>query len=305
MYIFTQNYLLRLRIEKIYFFFLQIFVKVTALFLLFPKQKEEFLSYQALIDLNRESTLAGKSTIKAYQDQQQKWYKRISEFIPKEGTYRVLEVGCGTGWIAHLFNQNKQSIYANDIALNLYPEVNSSAINLALGDAGRLPYCNNAFDLVYSINSFEHFEHPEFILDEMIRVIRPGGLIFIAFNPLYYSPWGLHAARRLGMAYPQLLFSKSTIQKYLDENRESLTKTYDNPAMNKTIGPFVNEYSVDQYRGIFRERKSQVKAIGYVETLSFDGLRMIWKYPGLIKTKTPSTDDLFVSGIKFIGQKKW
>ncbi|HWQ04468.1 MAG TPA: class I SAM-dependent methyltransferase [Longilinea sp.] len=295
--------MLRLRFEKLYFSILRIFVKLTSLFTFFPIQQKEYLSYQELISLNRKSNPSPKSTVKAYKEQQEKWHKRISQLTPKNESHRILEVGCGTGWIAHLFSQNQQSIYANDIVLNLYPEVDRSGIKLALGDAGRLPYCNNAFDLVYSINSFEHFEHPESILDEMIRVLRPGGVIFIAFNPLYYSPWGLHAARRLGMAYPQLLFSKETIQKYLDENRESLTKTYDNPAMNKTIGPFVNEFSIEQYRSIFTERNGQLMALGNVETLSFDGVRMIMKYPGLIKSKVPSIDNLFVSGIKYIGQK--
>jgi ubiquinone/menaquinone biosynthesis C-methylase UbiE len=299
-----QNYRFRLKLEKIYFFLLRIIVRAASIFLVLSKKREAYLSYEELINLNRASTPAKKSTVAAYQEQQQKWQKRISELAPNNGSFRILDVGCGPGWIAHLFSQNQPLIFANDIALNLYPEVNGSTIKFALGDAGCLPYRNQAFDLVYSINSFEHFLHPELILDEMIRVVRPGGFIFIAFNPLYYSPWGLHAARRLGMAYPQLLFSKDTIQKYLDENREILTKTYDNPAMNKTIGPFVNEFSVEQYRSIFRERNGQLKTIGYVETITFDGLFMIWKYPGLIKTKTPSSDDLFVSGIKFIGQRK-
>jgi ubiquinone/menaquinone biosynthesis C-methylase UbiE len=303
MHKYWENYLQRLWLEKIYFSILKLLVKLMFILLFFPKQQKEFLSYNELLNLNRESTPEPKSTIEAYQKQQKKWHSRISGLANKNLAPRILEVGCGAGWIAHLFSQDQQSIYTNDIALNLYPEVNSSAIKLSIGDGGCLPYCNNAFDLIYSINSFEHFNQPELILDEMIRVVRPGGIIFIAFNPLYYSPWGLHAARRLGMPYPQLLFSKATIQKYLDENRNWLTQTYDNPAMNKSIGPFVNEFSVEQYRGIFREKYGQLKTLAYIETLSFDGLRMISKYPGLIKTKVPSVDNLFVSGIKYIGQK--
>ena len=51
---------------------------------------------------------------------------------------------------------------------------------------------DNGFDVVISHNSFEHFELPEKILAEMVRITKPGGHILIKFGPPWMNPWGRH-----------------------------------------------------------------------------------------------------------------
>ncbi len=118
-----------------------------------------------------------------------------------------------------------------------------------------MPYDESSFDLIFSINSFEHFEQPALALNEIIRVLQPDGLLFLAFSPLYYSPWGLHASRRLGMPYPQLLFSAPTIQQFVEFNKDAIAGTYSDFADRSKIGPYLNGYSLEQYRQIFNSQK--------------------------------------------------
>jgi SAM-dependent methyltransferase len=59
------------------------------------------------------------------------------------------------------------------------------------GDGMRLPVADAAVDVCFSSNVLEHVADPARMLAEMIRVTRPGGLIYLAFTN-WYSPWGGH-----------------------------------------------------------------------------------------------------------------
>jgi SAM-dependent methyltransferase len=60
-----------------------------------------------------------------------------------------------------------------------------------LGDGRRLPFRDRAFDVVYSSNVLEHVDGPWRMADEMVRVTRPGGLVFLSYT-LWWGPWGGH-----------------------------------------------------------------------------------------------------------------
>ena len=217
----------------------------------------------------------------------------------------ILEVGCGNGFAAYSLLKPGRSISAVDIVDIRAEQVKHSLVSFSIGDVcHRLPYDESSFDLIFSINSFEHFEQPALALNEIIRVLQPDGLLFLAFSPLYYSPWGLHASRRLGMPYPQLLFSAPTIQKFVDLNKESIAGTYSDFADRSKIGPYLNGFSLEQYRQILNSQKNQIKTLAKVEAISFDGMKIIYQYPDLIKSRAPSHEDLFVSGIKILARKR-
>ena len=59
------------------------------------------------------------------------------------------------------------------------------------GDGNRLPFPDGAADVAFSSNVLEHVPEPARFLDEMVRVTRPGGIIYVSFTA-WYSPWGGH-----------------------------------------------------------------------------------------------------------------
>ncbi len=63
--------------------------------------------------------------------------------------------------------------------------------NAVVGDATALPLANDAFDLVHTSNVLEHVPDPGELLDEALRITRPGGALFVAFT-VWLSPWGGH-----------------------------------------------------------------------------------------------------------------
>jgi SAM-dependent methyltransferase len=59
------------------------------------------------------------------------------------------------------------------------------------GDGMSLPIFDAAFDVAYSSNVLEHVPDPGTMLKEMVRVVCPGGVVFVTFTN-WLSPWGGH-----------------------------------------------------------------------------------------------------------------
>ena len=301
----STTYLLRLWAESFVFRLSHLILLPARIRLLIARPSDTWLSYEDLTLLNdqhkREENLSSQKEIL----QQQKWARRVAQIADIFQAQNILEVGCGNGMAAFHLVDPRREIYATDLADHLYPQVKDSPVIFSTGDVCQeLPYESDSFDLVFSINSFEHFYSPETALDEMLRVLRPDGFLFLAFSPLYYSPWGVHASRRLRFPYPQLLFSPYTIHQFVEQNKAALANTYSDFADRNKIGPDLNAYSLDQYRQIFKAQRSRLKDLAYVEVVSLEGLHLIHRYPGIIKTKIPSAQLLFVSGIKLLARKR-
>jgi uncharacterized protein YbaR (Trm112 family) len=71
-----------------------------------------------------------------------------------------------------------------------------------IGDVTSLPLASDAFDVVVSLNLLEHVDDPVRATSEMLRVLRPGGLVFIhtAFlQPLHADPFHFYNATEQGV----------------------------------------------------------------------------------------------------------
>ena len=60
-----------------------------------------------------------------------------------------------------------------------------------LADGYWLPVRDGGADVTFSSNVLEHVRDPMGLIEEMIRVTRPGGLVYLSYCN-WYSPWGGH-----------------------------------------------------------------------------------------------------------------
>jgi 2-polyprenyl-3-methyl-5-hydroxy-6-metoxy-1,4-benzoquinol methylase len=60
-----------------------------------------------------------------------------------------------------------------------------------IADGARLPLPSERVDIVHCSNVLEHTPVPFEMLDELVRIVRPGGIAFISFTN-WLSPWGGH-----------------------------------------------------------------------------------------------------------------
>lgn len=111
---------------------------------------------------------------------------------------RVLEVGCGTGFMASLAAKKSAEVVGVDSDSNriekaraLYRDTQKNLI-LKVADANRLPFPDDSFDLSYSRFVLMHVRDPILAIREMARVTRPGGCLVIhegIHNALWLRPY--------------------------------------------------------------------------------------------------------------------
>jgi SAM-dependent methyltransferase len=95
---------------------------------------------------------------------------------------RVLDVGCGTGRYFLFFAQLGAAYRVGvDVGSNLLAACHhrNPGVGLAKASAVSLPFADESFDVVMSMGVIEHFPDPAPMLDELVRVIRPGGQLIL------------------------------------------------------------------------------------------------------------------------------
>jgi ubiquinone/menaquinone biosynthesis C-methylase UbiE len=97
---------------------------------------------------------------------------------------RVLDVGCGTGFATEGLLQQTENLHALDQSkhqlANAYEKFGKRGpVRFYRGDAERLPFADDAFDVVWSSGSIEYWPNPVTALEELRRVARPGGQVLV------------------------------------------------------------------------------------------------------------------------------
>ena len=100
----------------------------------------------------------------------------------EEGT-RVLDVGCGSGWFAKECAEAGSTVWATDLsrkgvgaARDRYP----TAGLFQVGDIYRLAFVDCSFDIVLLSEVLEHLENMDGAVQEVVRVLRPGGQLLVS-----------------------------------------------------------------------------------------------------------------------------
>ena len=115
---------------------------------------------------------------------------QIRQFTGLSGA-RVLDVGGGPGYFADAFAGAGAwyvPVEYDHGELSARGDVSRRSV---MADGARLPFADGSFDVVYSSNVLEHVPDRAAMVREMVRVARPGGLVFAAYT-VWFGPWGGH-----------------------------------------------------------------------------------------------------------------
>jgi SAM-dependent methyltransferase len=132
-------------------------------------------------------------------------YRAIVCRIKAELPRRILDWGCGYGQVSDLLWRAGLNVTPFDYrpdgeegvwALERYPHLRAHVSR----DPRRLPFADRAFDAVLSCGVLEHVADPDASLEEIRRVLEPGGVLYVYKLPNRASY--LEAiARRAGLYY--------------------------------------------------------------------------------------------------------
>lgn len=122
-------------------------------------------------------------------------YRRMYELIrPAVAGKNVLELACGTGLISKNIVSAAAGVEACDSSLEMIAEAKkncrSARLHFSVQDMNALPYTSGSFDVVIAANVLHIIGEPEKALNEISRVLAPGGLLI--------APTFTHAEMGLG-----------------------------------------------------------------------------------------------------------
>ena len=139
---------------------------------------------------------------------------------------RVLEVGCGYGQLMELVIDGKPEI-EELVGIN-YPDIPVQRVAdngpVMVMDATKMSFDDASFDLVYSLATFEHIEDFAGALDEISRVLKPGGLLIAKWSPIWNGFDGHHYGpslsdprhRAIELPWAHLIFDQDSLPGYLE-----------------------------------------------------------------------------------------
>lgn len=149
-----------------------------------------------------------------------KHYNTIVREMQRTGTWRgnerLLDVGCGIGLYSEFWHARGMEVTAVDVDADQIVHAARRAkerkwnIRYRVASGDRLPFHAGSFDIVYANSLLEHVEKWDQCLTEWIRVLAPGGLLWVEttnvlcprqgeFRWLPFYSWWPSAVKRLAV----------------------------------------------------------------------------------------------------------
>jgi SAM-dependent methyltransferase len=116
--------------------------------------------------------------------------RQVAEHADLDGRL-VVDVGGGGGWFTAAFRARGAHCYLFEPDLGELYLRTAAPAGAVVADGYWLPVRDGDADVTFSSNVLEHVPDPVGLIEEMIRVTRPGGLVYVAYCN-WYSPWGGH-----------------------------------------------------------------------------------------------------------------
>ncbi|WED22721.1 malonyl-ACP O-methyltransferase BioC [Vibrio sp. JC009] len=142
------------------------------------------------MEFNRKAAIAeafGKAASKY--DQHAEFQRQVGRELmakmPRDLTgYKVLDIGCGTGYFSELLAQRGAEVTAADLSADMLEQAKfrcgSSVAHYQQADAENLPFGDSVFDFAFSSLALQWCEDLSKPLKELKRVTKPGGSVLFS-----------------------------------------------------------------------------------------------------------------------------
>ena len=116
------------------------------------------------------------------------WYEHWHRYhfvAPLVAGREVLDIACGYGYGSALLARRAKHVTGGDISSEAIEHARvryaaTANVEFRLADCAALPFADASFDAVVSFETIEHIAAQDIFLDEVRRVLRPGGLVILS-----------------------------------------------------------------------------------------------------------------------------
>lgn len=108
------------------------------------------------------------------------WFSKYYSALRPANQGWILDVGCGIGQVINrLAEENFRAIGIDISPIGVRKAARDGAGTFIIASATSLPFRDCSFESVGCCDFLEHTYHPDICLNEMVRVLRPGGKIVL------------------------------------------------------------------------------------------------------------------------------
>ena len=112
------------------------------------------------------------------------WLEEIAKYLPATANLSILDLGCGTGrFTAPLARRFAARVIGLDLSKRMLAlaarTLGDSGAVLVQGAAETMPFSDRSFDVVFVSMVLHHIRSSPSAIDEVRRVIKPGGTLMI------------------------------------------------------------------------------------------------------------------------------
>lgn len=147
----------------------------------------------------------------------------LQTLAKRVGGGKLLDVGCGTGFLISLAHDLFAHIDGIDVTKAMLERVDTSSGNITLheGFAEDMPFGEGTFDMASSYAFMHHVHDHKAILREVRRVLRPGGLFYIDLEPNKLFWQNMVQLEKAGGTYSDIVAREIESVLHTDESVET------------------------------------------------------------------------------------
>jgi len=205
---------------------------------------------------------------------------------------KILDFGCGYGSLTKILLDHQAKVTAVDIDPSAVITARcfikaKRGLKIFQVRNGQLPLPNDSFDIVFLFDVIEHVKRPEFTIKQCLRVLKPGGILYIEFTP-YYGLLGHHLYdfTKLPIHFLPKKYQKRLIFNKHASNKNNFQKAWSQfeelnklkiRELQKLVANLfkINEEFIVKYPGLFEAKVPFANRLGPFKdlfTMSFIGI---------------------------------
>lgn len=164
----------------------------------------------------------------------------------------ILDLGSGEGGTSWVFSEKFFLISCDYNLIRLkrhsdnFDKINYVRIN---SDATKLPFRNNSYDLIILQDVIEHIEQVHFLIEEIIRTLKPNGQVYLS-TPNKFSLFNIISDPHWGLPF-LALFSRHIIRNFYlkifrknEVDRKDIAQLF---SLNELTQKFKNSFDISLY----------------------------------------------------------